>query len=190
MTTGSNITASWRPDGSVSVYTDNGDDTVSIENFQVGDAGYDAAAALVLSHPHNIPGSEPDPSTGIQYDPRLILVQFIKEERDNRIDRNLVFQGNAYDYDPASRERISGAAALAGFAVMQGAEPGDYRWNGASADFSWRDKNNFNNLMDAQTMFAFGQTAAEHVRAHIFAAVALKEMAEIPEDYFDDKYWP
>jgi hypothetical protein len=37
---------------------------------------------------------------------------------------------------------------------------------------------------------AFGQTAAEHERAHIFAARALKDMDPIPDDWAAPEYWP
>ena len=53
-------TAMWTASGNVRKFTDNGDGTMLIEHFAPGDAGYDAAAALVISNPHNT--YEPEPT--------------------------------------------------------------------------------------------------------------------------------
>lgn len=114
----------------------------------------------------------------------------VDAERDRRIRDNFVFNTVAFDFDTNSKSNIAGAASLAGFAIGAGAVVGDYQWNGSGVDFSWLAKDNTSALMDAQTTFAFGAAAAEHNRAHIFAARALKDLAIIPEDFADDSHWP
>lgn len=114
----------------------------------------------------------------------------VQAERDRRTDAGFIFQGNIFDCDAASRQNISGAASLALGAMMQGALADDFRWNGAADDFAWLSQGNTAVTMDAPTVFAFGAAAAEHVRAHVFSARALKDMAVIPSDFEDDSYWP
>ncbi|MFT7592784.1 MAG: hypothetical protein ACI8R4_000091 [Paracoccaceae bacterium] len=114
----------------------------------------------------------------------------INAERDRRIEARFTFRGKPFDFDEASKMRITGAATLAGFAIGTGAQPGDYRWNRSAVGFTWLSRDNVNVPLDAPTMFAMGQAAAEHDRAHIFAARAIKDMVPIPGDWTDDKYWP
>ena len=114
----------------------------------------------------------------------------VNAERDRRIQDNFVFNTVAFDFDTNSKSNIAGAASLAGFAIGAGALVGNYQWNGSGVDFSWLAEDNTSVLMDAQTTFAFGAAAAEHTRAHIVAARALKDLAVIPEDYTNDSHWP
>ena len=118
------------------------------------------------------------------------LSNAINAERDRRIEARFTFQGHAFQFDAQSKSRVTGAAMLAGFAIGAGAQPGDYIWNGGAAGFTWLSRDNVNVPLDARTMFAMGQAAAEHERAHIFAARALKDMDPVPVDYTDDRYWP
>lgn len=111
-------------------------------------------------------------------------------ERDRRIHAGFVFNGKRFDFDPASKDRVTGAATLAKFAVLAGAQPGELRWVNPNADFSWIAQDNTLVSMDAQTCSAFGDAAAVHEQTHIFAARALKNMATIPTDYASDSYWP
>ena len=124
------------------------------------------------------------------YTAPAITTDQVHTERDRRIDAGFTFQGHVFDCDAASRQNISGAAALALGATMQGALVGDLRWNGAADDFAWLTQANTAVTMDAQTVFAFGAAAAEHVRTHIFAARALKNTAPIPIDFDTDSHWP
>ncbi|MFT7596617.1 MAG: hypothetical protein ACI8R4_003953 [Paracoccaceae bacterium] len=118
------------------------------------------------------------------------LSDAINAERDRRIEARFTFRGRRFDFDEASKMRITGAATLAGFAIGAGAQPGDYRWNGGAVGFTWLSRDNVAVPLDAPTMFAMGQAAAEHERAHIFAARAIKDMAPVPDGFADDKYWP
>jgi uncharacterized protein DUF4376 len=119
-----------------------------------------------------------------------LLSDAINAERNKRIAAGFRFLSHAFQFDAPSKSRITGAATLAGFAIGAGAQPGDYRWNGGAVEFTWLSRDNVNVPLEAQSMFAMGQAAAEHERAHIFAARALKDMLPIPGDYTADKYWP
>ena len=112
----------------------------------------------------------------------------VNAERDRRTAETFVFQGTTFDLDPASLQRITGAATLAGFAIGAGSPVGNLRWANASTDFQWIAKDNSKVSMDAQTAFAFGQAAANHVSAYVFAADEIKAMDPIPTDYTDDKW--
>lgn len=121
---------------------------------------------------------------------RATLLSLIDLERDKRIDGGFEFQGVRYQSRPQDRENIAGAAVAALAAISAGAAAGDYRWHGADSGFQWIAEDNTLYLMDAQTMFAFGQAAMAHKQSMIFAARALKDIAEFPADYAHDQYWP
>lgn len=114
----------------------------------------------------------------------------VDTERDRRIDAGVEFLGVAFQSRATDRENIAGAAQLGFMAVVAGAQPGDLRWSNPDADFAWIASDNTLVPMDAQTVVAFGKAAAERKQALIFAARQLKDMAEIPVDYTDDKWWP
>lgn len=114
----------------------------------------------------------------------------VTAERDRRIAAGFTFNGKVFDFDNGSKQRVAGAATLAGFAIAAGAQTGNLLWHGGTAPFTWIAADNSVMTMDAQTCFAFGQVAAEHETAHIFAARALKDMVPIPADYVDDVHWP
>lgn len=114
----------------------------------------------------------------------------VDAERDRRIANGFTFGGKLYQSRPEDRENIAGASVAALAAMGNGALPGDYRWHGGDSDFVWIAADNSLTLMDAQTMFAFGQAAMAHKQAHIFAARALKDAEPIPADYADNIHWP
>jgi hypothetical protein len=115
----------------------------------------------------------------------------VNQERDRRTHAGFVFQGKLYQFDPDSRSRITGAAALAKFAIVKGVQPGNLRWINPAVDFSWIAADNTLTLMDAHTCSAFGDAAAVHEQRHIFAARAIKAMDPIPADYAtNNAYWP
>ena len=166
------------PDNTMLAVID-GDHTVIVEP---GHPLWDEASARDDIEPYPVvPEPEPSPPTAAM----------VNAERDRRLSGVFDFQGKSYDCDPDSMARITGAATLAGFAMVAGAQPGNLRWMaGVDADFEWIAADNTLTEMDAPTAFAFGQTAAAHVNAHVFAARALKDMTPIPADYADDQYWP
>lgn len=113
----------------------------------------------------------------------------VDAERDRRIDAGVMFQGVLFQSRATDRENIAGAAQLGFMAMMEGAQPGDLRWSNPAADFAWIAADNSLVPMDAQTAVAFGKAAAERKQALIFAGRQLKDMAEIPPDFTDDKWW-
>jgi len=128
----------------------------------------------------------------VTIEPEIIPVEkdLVNAERDRRIAKGVPFNGHVFDFDQMGKDNITGAAALAKFAMLGGAKAGDYRWANPNADFSWIVQSNEKVLLDAPTMSALGDMAANWTTKHIFAARALKDMDPIPGDYADDKYWP
>lgn len=114
----------------------------------------------------------------------------VNAERDNRIGVGFLFNTTLFQSRPEDQKRISGAATLAVIAIMAGAQPNDLRWHGGASDFAWIAADNSLVTMDAQTVLAFGQAAANWEAAHIYAARALKDLEAVPADYTDNQYWP
>lgn len=114
----------------------------------------------------------------------------VNAERDRRIVSGFQFQDKVIQTRDEDRENITGASILATVAIMGGAQPGDYRWHGGVEDFVWITLDNSMLRLDAQSVIALGSGIARWKSLHIFAAHAIKNGAEIPLDYADDKYWP
>ncbi|WP_313473945.1 DUF4376 domain-containing protein [Stutzerimonas kunmingensis] len=114
----------------------------------------------------------------------------VDAERDRRIDAGLTFNGVQFQSRAADRENINGKALQAYMAIAAGAQPGDLRWANAEQDFAWIASDNSLIPMDAQTVIEFGNAAAAHKEAHIFAARRLKDMNQIPDDFTADSWWP
>ncbi len=112
-------------------------------------------------------------------------------ERDRRISAGFSFNGASYQSRPEDRENIQGASTAALSAMVNGAQPGDYRWHGGNNDFVWIAADNSIHLLDAQSTFALGQAAMAHKQALIFAARTLKDLEPIPGDFATNPaYWP
>ena len=109
-------------------------------------------------------------------------------ERDRRMG-TFTFGGKAYDLKGQSLANVSGAGTLSLAAIINGAQPGDLRWADPDADFTWIANDNTMTPMDAQTCWAFAQTAASHRKDMIFKARAIKDMSPIPADYTANSYW-
>lgn len=121
---------------------------------------------------------------------RTITAEDVSKERDRRLKADFEFNGKMFQRDDKSLDRITGAATLAGFAIGNGAQPGDLRWANPDRDFGWIASDDTVVPMDAQTCFQFGQVAASIETSIVFAAKSLREMNPIPENFTDDKYWP
>ncbi len=124
--------------------------------------------------------------------PIQITEDQVRIERERRIDAGFAYGAHTYQSDRDSRENIIGAHTLALSAIADGGGlVGDYRWHGGSTDFVWLAKDNAIVQMDAETVKAFGAVAAEHKRAHIMAARAIKDtVGGIPTDYdTNDNRW-
>lgn len=108
----------------------------------------------------------------------------VNADRDRRMRLPFPFAGHVFDYDDQSQKRITGAAALAGFALTLGGKlPGDPLWHGGTEPFVWIAADNQLVEMDAPMCFGLGQAAAAWESAHVFAAKALKNAIEAAEDH-------
>lgn len=114
----------------------------------------------------------------------------VDAERDRRLVEPFLFDGHLYQRDPESKQRIVGAASMAMGAVLTGAQPGDYFWHGISTPFAWITADNSVVPLDAHQMFALGQAAAASESLIVHACRSLKDMNPIPENFFDDEWWP
>jgi hypothetical protein len=114
----------------------------------------------------------------------------VNAERDKRVTGGFYYGPHKFDWDDATKARVTGAASLAGFAVGAGAQPNDLRWHGGDADFVWILQDNSILPLDAQGMFAVSQSAMAHEAAHVFAGRAIKQSGTIPADLQDNALWP
>lgn len=122
------------------------------------------------------------------FNPLAFTADDVNAERDRRM-ATFVFGGKAYDLEGQSLANVSGSGTLSLAAIINGAQPGDLRWADPDQDFTWIANDNTIVPMDAQTTWAFAQTAAARRKHCIYKARALKDMSPIPSDYTDDKYW-
>lgn len=114
----------------------------------------------------------------------------VDAERDRRANAGVTFKGVLYQTRPDDRDNISGAALLATMAITAGALRGDLRWHDQDSDFVWIAADNSKVPMDAYDVVELGKLAATRKQALIYAGRDLKDMAEIPADFTDDKWWP
>ena len=112
----------------------------------------------------------------------------VNAERDRRMSA-FVFGGKTYDLQGQSLANVSGAGTLALAAIINGAQVGNLRWADPDADFTWIANDNTMTPMDAQTTWAFAQTAAAWRKHCIFKARTIKDMTPIPANYTADSYW-
>lgn len=114
---------------------------------------------------------------------QALLKEQVNAIRDSRVRQPFGFGEHRYDYDSDSQKRITGAAALAGFALTIGGKaPDDLYWHDGATPFTWIAADNAFVQMDAQTVFALGQAAAAWESAHVFAARGLKDAIDLAED--------
>lgn len=101
--------------------------------------------------------------------------ELVDRETYRRLGLPFMFQGNLFARDPVSLQRITGAGALAGFAILAGKQVGDYYWSDPVVPFGWIAEDNTIVQMDAQTMFAFAKAAADRESFIIFRGRYLKD---------------
>jgi hypothetical protein len=131
-----------------------------------------------------------EPPEPVEPEP-VITKDDVDRERNRRLAQPFSFNGKMFQRDNESLKRITGAVPWATIAVMNGAQPGDLRWNGGDEDFGWIAEDNTIMPMDAQTVIAFGQACAALELPLIRAARAIKDMVSIPDDYAtNEAYWP
>jgi len=132
-------------------------------------------------------------NTALEPDPQAPIKEDVNAERDRRTEAGVPFevrgQMHVFDFNQMGKDNITGAATLAKFAILKGAQPGDYRWANPNTDFTWITQANEKVLMDAHETSALGDVAAGWTTKHIYIARSIKDMNPIPADYADDKYW-
>lgn len=111
-------------------------------------------------------------------------------ERDRRMAAGVEFKGSLFQSRPSDHENIIGAAQLAFMAVASGAKQGNLRWSDPNRDFTWIAADNSLVPMDAPAVVELGKAVIARKQSLIHAGRQLKDMAEIPSDYIDDKWWP
>lgn len=116
--------------------------------------------------------------------------QNVENERDRRLGAGFVFNGNEFDSDMLSIQKITGSALKANIAILGGAVAGDLRWFDPSEDFDWIAKDNTKVPLDAHDMAAMGDALAIHQKRIIYAARTLKDSNPIPSDFASDIHWP
>lgn len=132
-----------------------------------GEIGAQIAAWIVA-------GNQPLPYVA----PEVDLAGYVMARRDELVDGGVTFNGTEFQTRATDRENIMGASQLALMAIINGAEPGDLRWTNPDADFNWIAMDNSMVPMDAQTVIAFGQTAAARKQTLIMTARAIKDAIE------------
>lgn len=137
---------------------------------------------------YDFDGTRVNVAATFQYPP--VSPEQVNVERDRRAAAPFIFDGNRYQSRIEDQKRINGAGTLALAAIVNGAQPGDYRWHGEANDFVWITADNKLVAMDAHTVIRFGKAAARWESAHVFAARALKDMTDIPRNFADNVYWP
>jgi hypothetical protein len=115
----------------------------------------------------------------------------VDAERDRRIAAGFTFNGKLYQAREQDLRNINGAATGAALALIQGATPGDLRWQGGDTDFGWIAADNTIVLMDVVTMVNFGRAAMAHVERLTMLGRSLKDRLAAGEtlDISDDARW-
>lgn len=114
----------------------------------------------------------------------------INVERNRRMNGVITFQDHTYEADQFSYDLIRDAHVVASNAIVEGAQPGDFRWSEPDSDFAWRDIAEVWVPMDAMTCVDFAERVISYRGSCVRHGMALKTMNPLPEDYTDDKYWP
>ena len=114
----------------------------------------------------------------------------VNVERDRRTGAGFYYGSYKFDWDAATKSRVTGAASLAGFAIGAGAQLDDLRWHSGDTDFVWILQDNSVLSLDAQGMFEVAQVAMAHEAAHVFAGRAIKQSETTPVDLRDNALWP
>ena len=125
------------------------------------------------------------------YDPLAPSGVMVNVERDRRLS-SVMFLGRSFGFcdGRGSDQNIAGAVSVALSAIISGVSAGDLRWFDPGQDFAWIAADNAPVPMDAQTVVAFGKSAASWKASHIYAGRSLKNMSPIPADYTADIRWP
>jgi hypothetical protein len=101
--------------------------------------------------------------------------QEVTDQRNEKINAGVMFDGVLYQSDPDSRENVNGAYSRANAVKAKGGGlPGDYRWFHADYDFSYTAADNTEHLMDADAIIAMGDAFSDRKMVLIKFAQAVK----------------
>lgn len=116
----------------------------------------------------------------------------VDREMTQRVSYGFVYGGKAYVTETQSQMNdILGKMgdAIAYITIDQG-DLTSLRWSDSRYDFAWSAADGTEVPMTAPECLAFTRAAVRRKEALVGAALAIKAMNPIPQDYRDDKYWP
>lgn len=120
------------------------------------------------------------------------LAASVDAERDRRIALGFPYQGKIFQSRPDDFTNLNGASTAAVAAVLNGSQPGDYRWANPDRDFAWIATDNSFVPLDAVGMIALGSAAMANRSRLIFVASAIKARIRAGEAFADvtaDALW-
>lgn len=149
---------------------------------------------LILGEQHSKDEERINPETKTAYAFKRPLTDIelqvgIDNERDDRIENRFIFNEVSYQLNEKGISRITSMGTLARFAILDGAEEGDYFWDGTGDPFGFIATDNTTTPMDAQTMDALAKAATRWVKHHTLRGRNMKSMDPIPSDPDNDDHW-
>jgi hypothetical protein len=109
-----------------------------------------------------------------------VLEGLVNDERASRIVRGKVFDGVYVTGSDTDRQNFDGLVRAAEMRLA----------GGSTAPFDFRDGYNAMHSIPPEQMISLWQQSAAYVEALYNASWALKDNAPIPQDYWNDAYWP
>lgn len=116
----------------------------------------------------------------------------VDQERDRRVGMGFVYNGKAFETNSQSQMNdILGKMtdSLAAILIDQ-VDPDSLRWSDPDHDFAWSAADGSLVPMTATECLEFTRAAVRRKEKLVAAALMLKAMDTIPQDYFFDSYWP
>ncbi len=112
-------------------------------------------------------------------------------ERDRRIELGFTYNGNTFQSRSEDRENIAGASQLATLALMNGANSGNYLWDGTGNNFTWITSNNQIINMDVYDVINLGKAAAEMKKILIYKSRYIKDnlASNTALDIYNNTLW-
>lgn len=124
--------------------------------------------------------------------PPLDPVEAVDAERDRRVALGFAYQGKSFQSRPDDFTNLNGASTAAVAAVLNGSQPGDYRWADPAKDFAWIATDNSLVPLDAVGMIGLGSAAMANRSRLIFVASGIKARIRAGEAIADvtaDALW-
>ena len=118
------------------------------------------------------------------------VIQLINSERDKRLNSGFTWNNKSFQNDEQSISNIQFSYLSALNYLQSGGDPNATNWEYDDVPFTWITKTNELITLTATDMISLGETAREYRKQVIFTARQLKDSDTIPEDFYQDKYWP